>query len=121
MRTCGADLDVFQSQRLGCRARPTQMHTRLTLPLSGLMALALLLPGCTRPPEAECKKFADHVKELTLAELAPRGDAAVKAGGDAFEKDGREALMKTCAEQGSQREIDCVLKAKTLNELNECS
>jgi len=86
-----------------------------------VVGCTLCFTGCSKPSEEQCKQFTAKMKELTLAEIEPLGEEAVSKADAAFEKDGRERLMKTCADLGSARDIECVMALKTLAEINECS
>jgi hypothetical protein len=77
---------------------------RSPLPIS-LLALGLLLSGCTKKPsEEQCEQFADHFVKL-LEESREKPDARIKK----LARDQRQNVVDTCVKDGSVKEVECVL------------
>ncbi|MEZ4450688.1 MAG: hypothetical protein R3B09_14495 [Nannocystaceae bacterium] len=80
-------------------------------------AASLTLGACGgKPSEDDCKKFADKVVELTVK--GQEGAAAEMAKGmiEAMKPE----MIKECQEKGQKSEIDCALKAESLEDLEKC-
>jgi hypothetical protein len=66
--------------------------------------------------EAEtCTKLFTHFEKLAMADA---GDQAKTVEGVLEEV--RADVLEACAEQGTRAEVDCALKAKTMQELGAC-
>lgn len=89
--------------------------------MNKLSALALsfaflgsFLVGCGgKPTKDECEKFADHFVKLMLeGQGEASGDAASGLG-----KEVHDELVDSCMKEGTKKEVDCVLNAKTADEI----
>lgn len=79
---------------------------------------SLAMGACSnKPSEDTCNKFADHFTDLMIK--ADEGPAAeiTKQVAEGMKPD----LVKNCIEKGTKTEIDCALKATTMDELEKCS
>ena len=68
-----------------------------------------------KPSEDDCKKFADHF--ATLMTKGQEGPAAeiTKQVADGMKGD----LVKECVDKGTKAEIDCALKAASMEDLEK--
>lgn len=83
-----------------------------------LLALTMMVLGCTpRPSPDECAAMVEHIVALTRQ--AHEGRAADIAG--AVTQDHRENLHGQCLDEGTQREVACVLGATSLDAIHECA
>ena len=79
--------------------------------------VSLAVGACSgKPSEDDCKKFADHF--ATLMTKGQEGPAAeiTKQVADGMKGD----LVKECVEKGTKAEIDCALKAASMEDLEKC-
>lgn len=96
------------------------MKIRSTLSALSLTTLVLSLAACSKPTEADCEKLGDHVVELMAKELGGEGDGPVA---DAIREEAtkeRGALVKECRENGSKSEVECIMKAQSLADIEKC-
>ena len=89
------------------------MRSSIRLPLlAGLLGI-LLLPACSKKPsEEQCEQFADHFVKL-LEESREKPDARIRK----LAQNQRQSLIDTCVSEGSVKEIDCVLAATSMLEV----
>ena len=69
-----------------------------------------------KPSEDDCKKFADHF--ATLMTKGQEGPAAeiTKQVADGMKGE----LIKECVDKGTKAEIDCALKAASMEDFEKC-
>ncbi len=86
--------------------------------LKAVSILSILFVGaCAKPSDADCEKFADHMIELTVKEVGIEGmEDAIRE--EAAKQ--RPEFVKTCKEDGTKGEVDCALKADSLDALSAC-
>jgi hypothetical protein len=75
--------------------------------LTSLLALLLLAPACDRPSQGDCEKAVDHIRNLY-------GTAEDEAGVS------RAAAIRSCRGNADKDSVDCVLGARTKEELSRC-
>ena len=94
---------------------------RITLAASSCCALVTglcLSLACTpRPSDSECAQMAAHV--VQLARAAHEGRASDIAGEVASEH--AESLRQRCIEEGTSREVACVIAAESLETVQNCA
>ena len=87
-----------------------------SLIVSGFAA-ALTLGACGgKPSEDDCKKFADKVVELT----AKSQDGAAAELAKSMLEAMKPEMIKECQEKSTKAEIDCALKADSMEALEKC-
>src|SRR6185295_12575005 len=82
-----------------------------------ILALPIALGCAPRPSEDECQAMVEHI--VTLTRDAHEGRAAEIAG--AVTQDHRDKLYEQCLDEGTQREVACVLEAASLDAIHECA
>lgn len=70
-----------------------------------------------RPSEANCDEMVDHI--IALTRDSHDGRAAEIA--EAVSEGHRAALRDRCVEDGTAREVSCVLEATSLEALHDCA
>lgn len=91
------------------------MNTGRSLALLSLFVLG----ACAKPSEADCEKMADHVTDIMVKEMADGMDDSIK---DAIREEAqkeRGKLVEEC-KTGSKAEVDCILKAESLSDIEGC-
>ena len=87
-------------------------------PVLTATTLASLALACVpRPSEGECDAMVDHIIQLTRD--SHDGRAAEIA--QAVSEEHREALRERCIQDGTAREVACVLGATSLEAIHECA
>ena len=101
----------------------TQIKTSL---FAGILFAGTLFGCGGSPTEADCDKFADKMAELTVKQVAEEGksdDPAADAMGEAAATIAAEAskpeLKKVCMEEGTKAEVECVLKATSMGQVEK--
>jgi small lipoprotein (TIGR04454 family) len=87
----------------------------LALPIG--LGLALTLACAPRPSPDECQAMVDHIVALTRE--AHEGRAAEIAA--TVTQAHRDSLRDQCLDEGTQREVACVLGATSLDAIHECA
>jgi hypothetical protein len=79
----------------------------------------LAVSACSlgKPSDDDCEKFADHMVELTIKEVGIEGMEDVIRE-EAMKQ--RPEFVKACKEEGTKGEVDCALKADSLDALAKC-
>jgi len=83
----------------------------------GLAAVALT--GCAKADKAACEKAFDHVIEITIAPMKDLGEDALKAAREGAAA-GKADFMKECEGKVSKAQVDCVIAAKSLEDVTKC-
>lgn len=98
-----------------------------------IVGLAGALSGCGRTvTEDDCRKIADNMREAWAAEAknaappdglgAEKASGVIKAEGDRLVSDWSvECKKELMGHRVDPREIDCLLKAKSIAAVNKCS
>ncbi|MBK8260521.1 MAG: TIGR04454 family lipoprotein [Nannocystis sp.] len=95
---------------------PNMRKFYASLILTGFVA-SLTLGACGgKPSEDDCKKFADKVIELT----SKGQDAAAAELAKGMLEGMKPEMIKECVEKGTKAEVECVLKADTMEALEKC-
>jgi hypothetical protein len=82
------------------------------------LALPLAMVACApRPSPAQCEAMVEHI--IALTRDSHEGSAAELAAAVAEEH--REALLERCASEGTASEVECVLAAGALDEIQACA
>jgi hypothetical protein len=82
------------------------------------VASAAAMVACApRPSPAQCEAMVEHIVALTRE--SHEGSAAEIAAGVAEEH--RAALLERCASEGTAAEVECVLAAGALDEIQTCA
>ncbi len=69
-----------------------------------------------KPTEDDCKKFADNfVHQMSAGQQGEAGDITRQVA-----EGMRPDLLKDCNERGKKSEIDCAIKATTMEEIQKC-
>lgn len=68
--------------------------------------------GDARPSKAECEEFADKFVELMFAEDQGGSPASKALGAEV-----RGELVDDCQREGTRREVDCVLAASSMDDV----
>ena len=100
--------------------------------MKGLVLLCLLLSGCGRTVTADdCNKIKDNMREAWAAESkkaatdGPGSDkaaAVVKTEGEKLTVDWMsECKKELMGRRVDPKEMDCLLSAKTIAQINKCS
>ncbi len=91
-----------------------QSHARI---IAASFVASLAVGACGgKPSEEECKKFVDH-----FADLMTRGQEGQAAELTKQVAEGMKAeLVQKCLEIGTKAEIECAVKATTMEELEKC-
>lgn len=86
--------------------------------LNAVTIISLLaVSACGKPSDDDCEKFADHMVELTVKEVGIEGmEDAIRE--EAMKQ--RPEFVKACKEEGTKSEVDCALKADSLDALSKC-
>jgi hypothetical protein len=84
---------------------------------ASLLALSTALACTPRPTPTECAAMVEHIVALTRD--AHEGRAAEIAG--AMTQAHRENLRSRCLDEGTRREVACVLETTTLDAIHECA
>jgi hypothetical protein len=82
-------------------------------------------PGAGPLSDVECKRAGEHVFELTLEDAKKNADSDEdRKRVEEFMKENRdrviEEMAKACLERLTRPQYDCVLKAKTTDEMRAC-
>ncbi|MGB1015661.1 MAG: TIGR04454 family lipoprotein [Nannocystaceae bacterium] len=90
--------------------------TSATLLVLGLCA-SFTLPACgSKPTKEECEKHADHYAELMgKGQEGPQAEIAKSVAADM-----RPELIRECQEERSKKEIECMMKADSMEALEAC-
>jgi small lipoprotein (TIGR04454 family) len=92
-------------------------------PLLGGLVLAAGMTagaGCGRPSQEDCQKAVDHLMDLIQSAAPPESDDVKKALQANF-TDQRNQFIDECKSQGTKKDTDCILGAKSLDDLmNNC-
>jgi small lipoprotein (TIGR04454 family) len=102
---------------MGLLKKRTPMRNSHVMFIAASFAASLAVGACGgKPSEDDCKKFADHFS--TLMTKGQEGPAAeiTKQVAEGMKSD----LFKECVEKGTKAEIDCALKATSMEELEKC-
>lgn len=83
-------------------------------------ASALLLGsfslGCGgKPTQDECQKFADHFVKLMLEGMSDESGESANPLGEEVKNE----LVDSCVKEGTKKEVDCVLAASTMEEVEK--
>jgi hypothetical protein len=81
------------------------------------LPIALALACAPRPSSDECLAMVEHIEALTRE--AHEGRAAEIAG--AVTQAHRDSLQQQCLDEGTQREVACVLEAASLDAIHDCA
>lgn len=86
--------------------------------IAASFAASLAMGACgNKPSEEQCKKFADHFSELmTKGQEGPAAELTKQVA-----EGMKDTLVKDCIEKGTKSEVECTLKATTMEELEKCS
>lgn len=91
-------------------------HTALTIAAGLLVTLAASACG-GKPSEDDCKKLADnYVNQMSRGQEGPAADITRQVA-----EGMRPDLIKDCMERGTRAEVDCAIKATTMEELQKCA
>jgi hypothetical protein len=101
----------------GHRRNRTTMKKLTAFFVLGLTAVALT--GCGKAAKADCEKAFDHIIEITIAPMKDLGEDAMKAARDGAAA-GKEDFMKQCEGKVSKASVDCVIAAKSLEDITKC-
>lgn len=83
------------------------------LSLAGLLGVTLILSGCSKKPtEEDCEDFADHFVKL-LEESRDKPDARIRK----LAQNQRQGLIDTCVQDGSAKEIQCVMDQSSIGDV----
>ncbi|PRP89925.1 hypothetical protein ENSA5_69620 [Enhygromyxa salina] len=86
--------------------------------ITALIAAMIAAAGCIpRPSAGQCEAMVDHIVALTRE--AHDGRAAEIAG--AVSEEHRVSLRERCIDEGTDREVACVLRASSLDAIHECA
>jgi small lipoprotein (TIGR04454 family) len=93
------------------------MRKSYALFIAAGFAASLTIGACGgKPSEDDCKKFADHFSALmTKGQEGPAAEIT-KSVADGMKPE----LIKECVEKGTKAEIDCALKAQSMEDLEKC-
>ena len=69
-----------------------------------------------KPSEDDCKKFADHFATLMVKGQEGPALEISKQVAEGM----KEELIKNCKETGTKAEVDCVLKAASMEDVEKC-
>ena len=84
--------------------------------LAALVGVSLIAGCGGKPTEADCDKFAEKFVEL-MSE-GTEGDAAAEMA-KSLAEGMKPELKKTCMEEGTKADVQCVLDAKTMEDLEK--
>lgn len=70
-----------------------------------------------KPSKEECEQAVSHIMELMVKE---RQDADREIA-QRIANNSKEELLKKCIEKGTRKEIVCVLKAQSQEEVHQCN
>jgi small lipoprotein (TIGR04454 family) len=89
---------------------------RTALIIAGFI-VSLAAGACgDKPSEADCNKLAEnYVKQMSAGQEGPAADITREVA-----EGMRLDLIKLCMERGKQSEVDCAIKAATMEELQKC-
>jgi hypothetical protein len=99
----------------------------------GLVLLATLALGCGKTvTEEDCKKIGAKMHEVWLAEaksaapaegpLSEKASSVIKGEGDRLDTDWAvECKKELMGRRVDPKEMDCLLKAKSIAEVNKCA
>lgn len=94
------------------------MASRVQRSSAIVVALSALMVACApRPSPEQCEAMVEHIVVLTRE--SHEGSAAELAARVAEEH--REALLERCASEGTAAEVECVLAAGALDEIQTCA
>ena len=85
---------------------------------AGLLILAFGLAGCgNHPTRAACEELADHFIELAVGEYEVEEYVTMARE---IAEDGRGRMIARCEEAGSNKAIECGMRAETIADFREC-
>lgn len=70
--------------------------------------------------EDNCKKVIRHIADLSLKNMPPGVTLTEEMKQRSYEMMEKSPALEECKKTASQKEIECVLKAKDLNEVAKC-
>jgi hypothetical protein len=85
--------------------------------MAAIVSLTATLACAPRPSDGRCEAMVDHV--VALMRASHDGRAADIAGGVAQER--HATLLERCLSDGTAAEVECVLGAETLDEIQACA
>ena len=96
------------------------VNTRFRSVLCSLgLALSLaVVPGCGRPSQDDCSKAVDHLMDLITSAAPPESDDVKKALANQYSTK-RDEFLASCKEQGTKKDVDCIMASKTLDDLSK--
>jgi hypothetical protein len=81
--------------------------------LAGVLGVGLLTSACAKKPtEEKCEEFADHLVKL-LQESRDKPDPRIRKLANAM----RQEVVDSCVQEGTAKEVDCVLAASSILEV----
>ncbi len=63
----------------------------------------------------ECEKLFNHFEKLSMADAGDEAEAAKK-----LLEDNKAEALASCQDQGTKKELECALKAKSMEEVGKC-
>ena len=93
------------------------MRNNSALIIAAGFIVSLAAGACSGKPSADdCNKLADnYVKQMTAGQEGPAADITRQVA-----EGMRPDLLKDCNERGNKAEVDCAIKATTMEELQKC-
>ncbi len=101
----------------------TRFSQRLQYRVMGSLSAALVLvtlSGCARPSEEECDAAAKKMASFFAGTDAAAPDEDNKAARELAEGMVEE-IKADCLKQGTKREVECIMAAKTLEDMEACA
>jgi len=93
------------------------MRNTAALIIASGLVLSLAAACGGKPSEDDCKKFADNfVKQMSAGQQGEAGDITRQVA-----EGMRPDLLKDCNESGKKDEVDCAIKATTMDEIQKCA
>lgn len=94
------------------------MRNNSALIIAAGLLVTLAAGACGgRPSEDDCKKLADnYVDQMSRGQEGPAADITRQVA-----EGMRPDLLKDCMERGTKAEVDCAIKATTMEELQKCA
>ena len=83
----------------------------------GSMTVCLMACKYNKPSKEECEQAVNHITQLNINERQDEEREIAQRIAD----NQKDELLKTCTEKGTRKEIACILKAQTREEVYQCS
>lgn len=86
--------------------------------VKALSVLSIILLGaCAKPTEEECNKLGDHVLDIMVKEVGMEGMEEEMR--KELEPE-RQKLVDECQKSGTKAEVECFMKAESLDDIDKC-